>query len=793
MEALLYDLKFSLRQFRRVPLFVAAVVSTLALAIGANTLLFGIANATLFRGLPYPDSSRLVSMSIARKGTDSGRMDERTAYLAIAANLPAFDSLATYNSTGATLVGGEYPERLAGARVSGSFFDVLAVRPALGRSFTNDELREGGPAAVILSDAIWTRTFGRRPTIVGETITLDDRSYEVVGVMPPGFSYPGRSEFWLVLLPRQVTAGTYFIDFIGRLQRTASIEQARAALDTLRESRTKELSAVARQSEIRVMPLHQRLYGDFRRPLVLLFGIVACVLLIGCANIANLLLGRNASRRGELALRVAVGASRRRLFRQLLIENLLLASVGALPGIVLALVGLQAFRAFGPPALARLPTLAIDTQVLLFTLVLTIATGLLFGLAPAFGATRINPDEGLRGGRDALARSRWRPRRALVVMEIAAAVVLTLGAALLVKSFGRFQAVDRGFNTRNVLTGSITLSTVRYPDAASRRAFFDSLRERLRALPTVESAAVSDLGLTGMSMTMTWPPDNAAREDTFEIAIATDLGDEHFRTFGIAMLEGRECGGQADGSGVVINAAMARRAFAERSPLGEQLNLSTVMLGTRVVLGVAADVPDIRTKAAQLPTVYACAGQDRSASATIAVRPSGDMAATALAPVLRTVVRELDPAQPVSRLITVEQMVRDGMSSRWFDAIVIGALSTLALILALGGLYAVTAYSVAQRTREIGVRMAVGADRATVMGLVLRQSGILVVAGICLGLLAAVPLVRFVTAMLFDVQPLDPVVFGAVAVLVAAVAMLATLIPARRASRVDPIAALRAE
>jgi putative ABC transport system permease protein len=732
-------------------------------------------------------------MTVARKGTDIGRMDEPTARLAIGANLPVFDSLAIYNSADATLTGSEYPERVAGARVSRSFFDVLDVKPAAGRTFTDDELRAGGPAAIVLSDAAWIRIFGRRPTIVGERIPLNDRIYEVVGVMPPGFGYPGRAEFWLPLIPRPITGGVYYIDFIGRLQPSASVEEARTALGTLRESRKRELPATVSQSELRVMSLHERLYGNFRRPLVLLLGLVACVLLIGCANIANLLLARSSTRRGELALRLAVGASRRRLLRQLLVESLLLACLGALPGIALALVGMRAFREFGPPALARLPTLAIDNQVLLFTLVLTIGTGLLFGLAPAVSAARMDPEDGLRRGRAAHRDSRWTPRRMLVVLEIAAAVVLTLGGALLAKSFSRFQAVDRGFRADNVLTASITLSMVRYPDAASRRAFFDSLVERLRALPAVESVAVSDLGLSGMSMTMEWPPANERGGDTWEIAVATGVGNGHFRTFGIPILEGRECADHADGAAVVINAAMARRTYGERSPLGERLNLSTVSLGTRVVLGVAADVPDIQTKAAPLPTVYACAGQNRAASGLVALRVRDDTAAAALAPALRTAVRELDPAQPVSRLRTVEQMVRNGMSSRWFDAIVIGALSTLALILALGGLYAVTAYSVAQRTREIGVRMALGADRARVMSLILRQGGVLVAAGTSLGLLAAVPLVRLVTTMLFDVQPLDPGVFSGVAVLVAAAAMLATFVPARRASRVDPMVALRAE
>jgi putative ABC transport system permease protein len=793
MEALLQDVKYSFRQFRRVPLFVAGVITTLALVVGANTLLFAIANAVFVRALPFAEPSRLVSISIAQKARDVGRMDEPTARLAAGAILPSFESLGMYNTAGATLVGGEYAERLAGARVSGSFFDVLKVRPAAGRTFTDVEMREGGPPVIVLSDAVWTRALGRRATIVGESITLNDRTYEVVGLMPPGFSYPDRTEFWLPLVPRSVAGGMYFIDFIGRLRPMASAEQARIDLNTLRASRKQELPPAALRSEIRTMSLHQRLYGDFRRPLVLLLGTVACVLLIGCANIANLLLARSSTRRAELAVRLAVGASRRRLFRLLLTESLVLACAGAIPGIALAFAGLRAFRAFGPPALTSLPTLAIDMRVLLFTLVLTIATGLLFGLAPASGAARLNPEAALAGGRALQRDNRWRPRRALVILEIAAAVVLTLGAALLAKSFTRFQAVDRGFHAANVLTASITLSTVRHPDTASRRAFFDGLVERLRRLPSVESVSISEVGLRGLSMTMDWPPARDRRGEAWEIGITTGVGEAHFRTFGIPMLEGRECGGPADGSGVVINAAMARRSYGDRSPLGHYLDLSEVSLGTRAVLGVAADVPDLRTKAAEPPMVFACVGEDRAGYGTVAVRTHDDTDAMTLAPALRTAVRELDPAQPVSRLTTVEQMIREGISSRWFDAAVIGGLSTLALVLALGGLYAVTAYSVAQRTREIGVRMALGADRGAVIALVLRQGGVLVVAGTCLGLVAAVPLVRLVAAMLFDVQPLDAGVFTVVAILIIGIAMLATFVPARRASRVDPMVALKAE
>lgn len=791
MEAVLADLVYAVRQFRRVPLLVGTVLATLAVTIGANTLLFTIANAALFRALPYPEAARLVSPSVVQKDRDVERMDEPTARLA-AAGLPVFESFAMYTSTGATFVGGDYPERVTGARVSQRFFHVLGVAPALGRSFDENELRTGGPNVIVLSDAVWTRRFGRRGTIVGERIAMDDGAYEVVGVMPPGFAFPGTSELWLPLPPRQIAGGgMYFVDAIARLQPGSDREQARSALAALRQSRTGDLPAAALRTAIRVVSLHDRLYGSYTQPLILLLGTVGCVLLIGCANIANLLLARSSTRRTELAIRAAIGASRRRLFRQLLAESLLLAVLGAAGGLAVAAAGLRAFRALGPRALVRLPSLAIDSHVLLFTLGLTIATGLLFGVAPAIGASRIDPGDRLKGARDGT-RGGGRPRRAFVVLEIAAAVVLMLGAALLARSFIRFQAVDPGFRGENVVTASLTLPAARYADDASRRQFFDGLVERLRGLPGVESVVVSQADLSYLSMTMAWPP-RGEESTRREVGVAEGVGDRHFQTFGIRVLEGRECAGDADESAAVVNASMARAAFPDRSAVGRSLDLSRVSLGTRAIVGVVADVPNMQTKAPPLPMIYACAGRERARYGTVAVRARAGTPALSLAPALRSAVRALDPALPVARITTVEQMVREGLASRWFDAMVIAALAVLALVLALGGLYAVTAYTVAQRTREIGIRMALGADRALVLRLVLRQGGILIGAGICLGLLAAVPLVRFVTAMLFGVQPLDPAAFAGVALGVAAVAALATFVPARRASRVDPMVALRAD
>ncbi|HUE84648.1 MAG TPA: ABC transporter permease [Vicinamibacterales bacterium] len=794
MESLLSDLRYSVRQFRRVPLLVAAIVGTLALAVGANTLLFAIANAALFRALPYPDASQVVSFSLAPKGRDVGRIDEPTMRLAAERGVAALEAVSFYDTTSATIAGGEYPERFAGGRVSEAFFDVLRTRPALGRTFTGPELRAGGPAVIVLGDGLWTRRFGRDAAIVGQRIQLDDRSYEVVGVMPPGFSYPGSAEFWLPYISRRLPpGGMLFVDAIGRLRPSASVEQARSALAALGQAVTAEMkNAFVAGYELRVVPLQERLYGDFTRPLVLLLAMVACVVLIGCANIANLLLARSSARRTELAIRAAMGASGRRICRQLLAESLLLAGGGAVAGLILAYAGLRLFRAFGPPALVRLPSLAIDGQVLLFTLALTIVTGLLFGLAPALSAARVDPADRLKGARGSSADRRGRPRRALVALEIAAAVVLLLGAALLTRSFLRYQDVDRGFDGYNVLTASITLSPARYADGASRRVFFERLTAQLRALPDVESVAVTNAVLSGMIMTIPWKPGTSPDGQVPEIAVGGS-GDGHYRTFGIPMVEGRECAGAADGSAVVINKSMAFLAFGERSAVGRSIDLSAFGMGAPNVLGVSADVRNVETKAPPRPTVYECNGGVPGASSIVALRVREGRPALALTPALRSAVRALDPAQPLTRVRTVEQIVREGMSARWFDALVIAALAALALILALGGLYAVTAYAVAQRTREIGLRLALGADRGAVMRMVLLQGGAMVGAGVALGLAAGVPMVRFVSARLFDVKPLDPAVFALVTVAVGLTALLATFVPAWRASRVDPMIALRAE
>jgi putative ABC transport system permease protein len=792
MSALMQDVRYGIRQLSKARAFTAAVVATLGLAVGANTLLFAIANATIVRVLPYRDSQHIVSMTSSARGVDTQRIDEPTARLAASAAVEPFDAVAIYDQTASTLTNGSQPERLTGALVGERFFEVFQTTPRLGRTFTAEERREGGPGAVILSDGLWTRRFAGDPTVIGRSIQLDGRTLTIVGVMPRGFAFPGRSEFWMPHLPRRLAGGGYFFaDAVGRLRAGSTPANARDALLALRRAHAAELPAPVLATDIIVLSLQRRLYGDFRRPLLILGGVVVCVLLIACANITNLLLARATARQTELSIRIAIGATRARLFRQLAIESLLLAVLGLLPAMAVSAGGLRLVRAFGPPTLARMPELAIDWRVFEFSVLVTVATGLLFGLAPAFAAARTPPLDALKTARLA-GRSSGRPRRALVVLEIAAAIVLTLGAALLVKSFARYLGVDRGFRPAGVLTGSIALPRATYPTDEARRSFHDRTIERVRAIPGVESASLSAIGLSGMSMTVRWPSaDGAPEASNWTVAIANAVGVDHFRTYGIPIVEGGECPA-VDMPVAVVNQALARRAFPGRSALGERLPLPQIDSPT--IVGVAADVRRISDNAPPDPLVYACARRTEAPSAvTVALRVRPAIAAQSLAPALRAAVAAVDPQQPVTRVTTVEDAVREGVSARWFDAGVIVALAMLALALAMVGLYGLIAYQVAQRTSEIGVRMALGADRGAVRRLILREGCVLTALGVGIGLTGSLPLVTFIRTMLFDVQPLDRSVYALVPLIVAVVALLATSIPASRAARIDPLAALRSE
>ena len=722
-------------------------------------------------------------------------MDEATALLAMESPLPSIASVAMYNTTGANLTGGAQPERVAGVHVSDRFFDVMQTQPALGRTFAPDERAAGGPPAIVLSDSLWARAFGRDADVLNRDVKLDDRSYTVVGVMPPDFRFPGRSDFWLPITPRKLGGGgIYYVDVVARLSARGTTASAVDDLLALRKSRAEGLPRGVRDGGVRVMTQHERLYGDFRAPIAMLLGAVACVLFIGCANVANLLLARAAVRRQELAIRAALGAGRGRLMRQMLVESVLLAVLASIPAFILLKYALEAFAILGPAEIRRIPGIAVDGQLLLFMMAVTVTVGVLFGLAPALAARRTDPHDPLKGAGGRGGHGiRSRPRRILVTLEIATAVVVMVGAALLTKSLIRFHAVDRGFYADNVLTASITLPRPRYADVAARRAFFDAVIERVRSLPTVESAAVP-AGLGALSMTMSWPPGakpGSPSSELEDIGVGS-AGISYFKTFDIPIRSGRECDGSPEPS-AVINERMARRAFPGQSPIGQKVDLSSLN-GAFTVIGVAADVRRLGTNAPPFPMVFTCVSpREAPYSMNIAVRARDGIDAASLAPALRAAVAAVDPAQPVAAVRTLRQLVDDSEASRRFETGLFAAFAALAFTLAVFGLYAVTAYLVAQQTHELGVRIALGAGRSAVLRLVLRQGLTPAIAGITLGLIAAVLLTGLLRTMLFEVDVLDTSVFAGVALLLALVSLAAAGVPARRAVRVDPVVALRCE
>jgi predicted permease len=795
LESFAQDARYGLRQLRRTPLFASATIVTLALTIGATTALFAIANAVVFRPLPYRQSDRLVRATIEYEGSDAGRFDEGTAQLAMRVGMQTLEAVAVSESTSANLIGGAQPDRIAGATVSGRFFDVMGVHPILGRTFTPDEQQRGGPRAIVLSHALWDRAFGRATDVVDRSVRLDDVSYRIVGVMPAGFTYPGAAAYWRPWTPRGTGSALYYTDFVGRLRPGIEPSAARDELTALRRAHEAELTARTLKTSIHVLPLHEALRGGFRRPLVLLLGVVTCVLLVACANIANLLLARTSARRRELGLRTALGAGRVRLVRQLLIESVLLSLLGAMPGLAIAYGGLRVFKALGPNDLARLSGIEIDPAVAFFSLAVTLGTGLLVGVAPAIAAGRADPQGWIKASAGALdERGRSHPKRLLVVLELAAAVVLTIGAALLAKSFLNYSRIDRGFEADTVITATIPLPFPRYADARARREFSDRVLDRLRRLPSVVSATHSQSGLTEIVMTIPLPArfTKSGRISEAESYAVSFIGSDYFRTFGVPIVAGTECPSSAVERLAIISEPLARLMFPNQSPLGQTIGVSGE--GRHTIVGVAGDVRALRTNTPTRPRVYVCDLPERAPGwGTLAVRVRDGIDPMSLAPALREAVQAADPAQPIVDVKTVPQMVGEAMVSRWFEGGLIASFAVIVVVLAAFGLYAVVAYLVAQRTHEIGVRMALGARSADVLGLVLRQGGALAAIGIATGVLAAVPLVRFVRSMLFDVQPLDASVFVSVAAFLAIVALTATCIPAIRASRVDPVVALRTE
>jgi predicted permease len=805
MDTLRQDLVYALRRLRQAPAFSLVAIATLALGIGANSAIFSIVNAVLLKPLPFEDPENLVRVAQTWKG--AGVVYSPPNFLDVEEAAGSFEALAAFDGGGVTLTDGAAPARVEAASVSASFLDVLRSRPALGRGFLAEENEPGKHRVVVLGDRLWLARFGGDPSIVGRTIQIDRESHMVVGVAPAGFAYPEGAELWTPLQYderfRFKNRGAWYLGVIGRLKPGVTIDAARQEVATIAARLARQYPEDNEGVGGSVESLHDATAGDVRTGLWILLGAVGFVLLIACVNVANLLLARVLGRETEIAVRTALGAGRGRLLRQLLTEAVVLSLLGGAAGLLLAAFSLDWLLALRPDALPRLVEVRLDRQVLAFAASLSLATGLLFGMLPAAQLTRRPAATALReGARGVLGGRGHRMRSALVVGQMAMALVLVAGAGLLIRSFVQLRQVDPGFRTEGRLAFRISLPGAAYPEDAGRIAFYDRLFSRIAALPGVRSVGgVSGLPLGGTNFTISFevegrPPVAPALQPTMQTRIATR---GYFETMGIPLRRGRLID-ERDGAGapqvVVLGEAAVRKYFPGEDPLGKVLKIGLgrgpgkPKAGGEVV-GIVGDVKEHGLDADHPPEVYIPYQQFPTPSLDLVVHTALDP--RRLTTAAEGAVRELDPQLPLTRVATLEEMVARSLSEPRFYTVLLGAFAAVALLLAGLGIFGALSYAVSQRSREIGIRVALGADPVAVLRMVLRHALILAAIGLAIGVTGALALSRVIGGMLFQLSPTDPSTLAGVTALLAAVALAASYLPARRATRVDPIEALRAE
>ena len=803
-EALWRDLSLAARRLRHAPGFTLAATLTLALGIGATTALFALVDAVLLRPLPYPEPERLVSMWEEEGGSRTSVAPANIADYRV----PAIESLAAWHYAEMDLSGTGVPEALSGQAVGAEFFSVLGTGPVLGRPFLREEDRAGGDRVVILTDGLWRSRFAGDPAIVGRSIRLDREPHRVVGVLPPGFVAPGalgspRPVTFLVpaAFPAALLAnrGDHETHLVGRLRPGAMADDARAQVAAVSERLAREFPDTNRDLLARVSPLDRDVTRDVRGSLLLMLAAVAAVLAIACLNVANLLVVRALGRQRELAVSSALGAGRGRLAVGLVLESLLLAGLGGTLGLVLARVLLSGLKALAPVGTPRVDAVALDLRVAGFALAASVTTGVLFGLLPAWHASRARPADLLRAGEGHQAsRAVLRWRGLLLTAEVALALVLLVGAALVLRSVSRLNAVDLGFETRHVVAARVKLPSSQYPGAPQRLAFFEELERRLAARPGVESVAFANrLPLRGGWSTGIVTERMSASEAAHGAdADAQAISTGYFRTLGIPLLRGRPLE-LADREGAppvaVVGEEFARRFFPGEDALGKRFRRGPSAPWVTVV-GIVAALRRDGSDADRAPQVYFAAAQTSLYPVPlgdVAVRGAGD--AEGLVALVRDEVRALDPEQPISGVATLEDALARSLAPRRFGVALLGGFAAVALLLTLVGIYGVAAYSVAQRTPELGIRLALGAGRRRILRLVIGDVLARVGAGIVLGLALALVATRGLRALLFEVAPGDPRSLATAAVLLVLAGAAAALAPALRATRIDPVAALRWE
>ena len=795
MGVLVQDLRYGLRALAKSPGFAAVAVLTLALGIGANSAIFSVVNTLLLRPLPVKDPGRLVMVW----DTQPGALRAPASYPEYQdwkEHVGVFEELGAFFDTTLRLTGTQEPEQLPTVRLSAGLLPMLGVTPTLGRAFRPEEEKPGGEQVAMIGRALWKRRFGASASVLGTKITLDGEPFTVIGVVPPAFPFDGQRDLYIPLRldSERAPRGLHFIKVLGRLRSGPALTRARAELEG---AAARLRSTGVTRHGIEIVPLQEHLVGDTRPALLVLLGAVGFVLLISCTNVANLLLARAASRQKEIAIRLAVGASRARLIRQLLTESLILATLGGGLGLLLAWWGVDLLAAVGT-RLPRVEEIRIDGTVLGFTAGISLLTGFLFGLAPAVQASMADFHQTLKeGGRQSGPESgRHRLRSMLVVIEVALSLVLLLGAGLLIRSFARVLDTDKGFDPSRVLALDLSLPFSSYDEPREQAAFFKELLERVGEVRDVEAAAVvSHLPLSGNNTNSglliegrTWPEGDAPLADNRLVSA------DYFRALRIPVIKGR---GFTDGDNessrpvAVINESLARRFFPNENPIGRRIDMQWKTHGWQEIVGVVGDIKHDGLDLPSLPTVYASYLQAPDSGMTLVVRTAGDP--RRLIGAIRSQVYAVDRNQPVSTVRTMENVVAESVGPRRLSMSLLSGFAALALFLAAVGIYGVMSTSVAHRTHEIGIRMALGARKADVLRLVVGQGARLTLAGLGLGVATALPLTRALSGLLFGVSPADPLTFAGISLLLAVASLLACYLPARRAMKVEPMAALRTE
>jgi putative ABC transport system permease protein len=799
------DLRFAFRQLLKSPGFTTVAVLTLALGLGANTAIFSVVNCVLLRPFPFPAADRLVMIHGIHQRED--RTEQRFEsvfdpdFKQWTEQNHVFDYMAAYASGETTLLSGGEPKRIRSAEVTVDFFSMLGVEPLAGRTFLPEEHQAGGPRAVVLSESLWRDRFGANPSLVGQGITLDGRNVTVVGVLPGRFNFPEDCDVWTSLV-LTTSRGNAFHLALARLKAGVTLGQAQVEMDTIARRMAQALPPSAPAKRVSLVSMQEQIVGGARTLLLVFLGAVGFVLLIACANVANLLLARAAARRKEIQIRVALGAGRARIARHLLTESVLLAVIGGVLGLLLAVWGLDLLIALMPPKLVpRIGEIGLDGRVLEFNFALALLTGVAFGLAPAWQATRADANETLKeGGRNVSTGVRHRVlRQALVAAEIAVSIVLLIGAGLMVKSFARLREVNLGFNPERTLTLDLSLPRANYPGPAQIKTFCREALDRIRALPGVSSAGLANavpLGTGAVRIYGDFSIEGQPAPDKLW-ASKVAVSPEYFGAIGIPLLKGRFFAETDDdrAPGVaIISERLARLLWPNDNPLGKRITLGIGPTSWAEIIGVVGDVRQDDLKAEPPSGLYVSYQQVSQTffleALTFVVRTAEEPQSLGIS--LRKTIQAVDPTLPVA-IHTMKELVSLKVAHPRFNTWLLGSFSAVALVLALVGIYGVVAYGVTQRTQEIGIRLALGAQGREVVKMVVCQGMRAVLMGVLCGSVVAVALTRLLTAYLFAVTPTDPITFASVVLIFIGVALAACLVPAFGAARVDPMEALRYE